>query len=330
MLNLLANSDAKRWINDAVKRHSSEIYGDIKSAVIWTNALDENGGLIVPIDPYELSRRINQEPFMILHNHDPGNPKGQVLESAVFDNGSGVVFVAAIMGFYAGGNTIGFRSMDLNLHDIYQSPRELPDMPEESSIELVFDPRDVNPQWIEHISKNAPLRIQVNESSYNDAQTTQELISIGIGYLAIVWNPFVTAVASEAGKKMYTAFHNWISKLFNELSERKNPIINLVSHQNGCQVFFIFRGKDVKQHYAAHQMLSSAGVQAAELIRKLKMQDKVPTQLTYEWDKEAQLWYPSYAVLTDKSIIVDRGTLIAIEQLPKGLSLGFSKGKAKV
>lgn len=329
MLNLLTYPDAVRWLNDAHKRHSSEIYGKIKPAVIWTNALDEEGHLIVPVDPYELSQMINNDPFIILHNHDPGNPKGQVLESAVFDDGSGVVFVAAIMGFYAGGNTLEFRTMDLNLDDIYQSPRELPDMTEETWIELAYDPRDVSPQWIEHISKNAPLKIKTNESSYNDAQTTQELISIGISYLAIVWNPFVTAVASEAGKKTYTALHNWILKLFNELSERKNPIINLVSHQNGCQVSFILRGKDVKQHYAAHKMLSSAGVQAAELIRKLKNQDKVPTQLTYEWDKESQLWYPTYAVLTDKSIIVDRGTLIAIEQLPEGLSLGLIKGKSR-
>ena len=329
MLDLLTYPDAERWLNDAIRRHSSEIYGKIKPAVVWTNALDEEGQLIVPIDPNELSRRINRDPFIILHNHDPGNPKGQVLESAVFDDGSGVVFVAAIMGFYAGGNTIEFGSMDLNLNDVYQSPRELPDLPKEASIELVFDPRDVSPQWIEYISKDAPLKIRINESSYNDAQTTHELISIGIGYLAIVWNPFVTAVASEAGKKTYTAFHNWISKLFNELSERKNPIINIVSHQSGCQIFFILRGKDVKQHYAAHRMLSSAGVQAVELIRKLKEQDKVPTQLTYEWDKEAQLWYPSYTVLTDKSIIVDRGTLIAIEQLPKSLSLGFSKVNSK-
>ncbi|MDK9603252.1 hypothetical protein [Lelliottia wanjuensis] len=329
MLNLLAYPDAERWLNDALKRLSSEIYGKIKPAVIWTNALDREGQLRVPIDPYELSRKINQDPFIILHNHDPGNPKGQVLESAVFNNGSGVIFVAAIMGFYAGGNTIEFGSLDLNLNSICQAPGELPDLPEDASIELAFDPRDVSTHWIKHISKDAPLKIRINESSYNDAQTTQELISIGIGYLAIVWNPFVTAVASEAGKKAYTALHNWLLKLFNELAERKNPIINLVSHQNGCQVFFILRGKDVKQHYAAHQMLSSAGVQAAELIRKLKKQDKVPTQLTYEWDKEAQLWYPSYAVLSDKSIIVDRGTLIAIEQLPKGLSLGFSKGNSQ-
>lgn len=329
MLNLLSCPDAESWLHDALKRHSSEIYGKIKPAVIWTNALDETGQLIVPIDPYELSRRINQNPFIILHNHDPGNPKGQVLESAVFDNASGIIFVAAIMGFYAGGNTIEFGTMDLKLSDIYQSPTELPDLPKESSIELAFDPRDTDSKWIEHISKDAPLKIRVNESSYNDAQTAQELIHIGIGYLAIVWNPYVTAVASEAGKKTYTAFHNWISNLLNELSERKNPIINLVSYQNGCQVFFIFRGKDVKQHYASHRMLSSAGVQAAELIRKLIHQDKVPTQLTYEWDKEAQLWYPSYAVLTDKSIIVDRGTLIAMENLPDGLSLGFSKGNSR-
>ncbi|WP_154819498.1 hypothetical protein [Enterobacter cloacae] len=83
MLDLLTYPDVERWLNDAIRRHSSEIYGKIKPAVVWTNALDEEGQLIVPIDPNELSRRINRDPFIILHNHDPGNPKGQVLESAV-------------------------------------------------------------------------------------------------------------------------------------------------------------------------------------------------------------------------------------------------------
>ena len=53
MLNLLTYPDAERWLNDALKRHSSEIYGKIIPAVVWTNALDEEGQLIVPIDPYE-------------------------------------------------------------------------------------------------------------------------------------------------------------------------------------------------------------------------------------------------------------------------------------
>lgn len=240
MLDLLTYPDVERWLNDAIRRHSSEIYGKIKPAVVWTNALDEEGQLIVPIDPNELSRRINRDPFIILHNHDPGNPKGQVLESAVFDDGSGVVFVAAIMGFYAGGNTIEFGSMDLNLNDVYQSPRELPDLPKEASIEIVFDPRDVSPQWIEYISKDAPLKIRINESSYNDAQTTHELISIGIGYLAIVWNPFVTAVASEAGKKTYTAFQTGFQDYSMSYLKEKIPLSILFPIKAGARYFSYF------------------------------------------------------------------------------------------
>lgn len=325
MLSLLSYPETVRWINDALKRHSSNIYGSIKPAVIWTNALDDDGQLIVPIEPNELSQRINQNPFTILHNHDPGNPKGKVLESAVFEDESNVVFVAAIMGFYAGGNAVEFSSINLNINDFYPPPQNLPDMPNGASIDLVFDPRDFSSQWITQITKNAPLEVTIHSSSYNDAKHTHELINIGIGYLAIVWNPFVTAVASEAGKQVYTAFHNWILKIFNELAERKNPIVNLVSQQSECQVSFIFRGKNVNQHYAAHRMLSSAGVQAAELIKNLKKQGRDPEQLTYEWDKEAQRWYPSYALLADQSIIIDTSELIAIEQLPKGLSLGFIK-----
>jgi hypothetical protein len=37
-------------------------------------------------------------------------------------------------------------------------------------------------------------------------------------------------------------------------------------------------------------------------------------------------WFPSYAILNDSRIITDNGTLIAIEQLPTGLSLGLSRG----
>lgn len=35
MLNLLTYPDAEHWLNDAIRRHSSEIYGKIKPAVVW-------------------------------------------------------------------------------------------------------------------------------------------------------------------------------------------------------------------------------------------------------------------------------------------------------
>jgi len=36
-------------------------------------------------------------------------------------------------------------------------------------------------------------------------------------------------------------------------------------------------------------------------------------------------WFPSYAILADGRIVSDRNLFIAIEQLPKGLSLGIRR-----
>ena len=102
----------------------------------------------------------------------------------------------------------------------------------------------------------------------------------------------------------------------------------LKGHLDGCQVSFLFRGKDVKQHYAAHDALSGAAAQAAQLVAKLKAWGMPVRQLIYEFDKEVLLWFPSYAVLNDNRIITDNGALIAIEQLPKDLSLGPSRGES--
>lgn len=47
--------------------------------------------------------------------------------------------------------------------------------------------------------------------------------------------------------------------------------------------------------------------------------------MVYEFDKEATLWAPSFVLLNDDSIITDNLALIAIENLPNGLSLGLTR-----
>jgi len=71
--------------------------------------------------------------------------------------------------------------------------------------------------------------------------------------------------------------------------------------------------------------LAGAGAQAARLISRLKAQGKVSRQMVYEFDKEATLWVPSFVLLNDDRIITDNLALIAIENLPNGLSLGLTR-----
>ena len=87
----------------------------------------------------------------------------------------------------------------------------------------------------------------------------------------------------------------------------------LKGHLGGCQVSFLFRCKDEKQHDAAHDALSGAAAQAALLIAKLKARGMPVRHLIYEFDKEGLFWVPSYAVLNDNRIIIGAEVLIAIE-----------------
>jgi hypothetical protein len=59
-------------------------------------------------------------------------------------------------------------------------------------------------------------------------------------------------------------------------------------------------------------------------LRSLKSEECLARQLIYEFDKEANVWLPSYAILNDSRIITENSALVAIEQLPTGLSLGLS------
>lgn len=324
MNNLLDdNHAAQEWADYAILRNSNDNFGKLVPAIIWTDAKDKDGEILVPQDPLALASDINSNPYILLHNHDPGRPKGQVLESAVFKTREGNEFVVGIVGFYAGGDVKDFQEVGFDTTATALSPARLPVLPDHVWIEVAVDPREVEETWLELVIGDAPLRIKRTVLSHNAEDSAQELIRIGLTYLAVVWNPFITAIASEAGKSTYAAVHAWIRKLLNRLAERHDPILDIHTHQDGCQVSFIFRGKDVQQHYVAHDGLAHAAAQAASLVANLKAQEMAGRQLVYEFDKDAFIWFPSYAILNDGRIITNNAALIAIERLPEELSLGI-------
>jgi hypothetical protein len=261
---------ARDWANIAIRRHSTNIFGSLAPAVIWSDARGDDGELQVPVDPVELAAGINRQPYLLLHNHDPGRPKGQVLEAANFETADGEKFVAAVLGYYVGGDVLSFGELNLDTKTPVASPTTLPDLPNGNWIELATDPREVDEAWLEEVASDAPLRVECTELSHNASGSEQELIGIGLVFLALVWTPFVTTIASEAGKDTYAAIHGWVHRLLRKLAQRRDPILAVHAFQNGCQVTFLFRGKDVKQHYGAHDALPNAAAQAARLVAKLK------------------------------------------------------------
>ncbi|WP_416740189.1 hypothetical protein ACM1ZW_03975 [Pseudomonas sp. NFX71] len=321
---------AREWLDNAIRRHANGIYGHIVSAVVWTDARNIQGHLLVPADPQTLVDKINNHSFILLQNHDPGKPIGQVLESASFETADGHQFVTAVLGYYSGGDVISFQEIGIDAQESTPSPAHLPCLSEDCWIQLATDPREVDDYWLNQVTTHAPLKIERIELSHNAESAAQELIRLGLVYLAVVWNPFVTSIASEAGKGTYTAIHAWLRKLIECLAERRNPVLDIHTHQDGCQVSFLIRGKDVKKHYAAHDSLSAAAAQAATLVAKLKARGAPARQLVYEFDKELLLWHPSFAVLDDKRIVTDNLALIAIEQLPAGLSLGLTRSQSLI
>ena len=325
MSELLDGVNVSAWVEAAINRHSNGIFGKIKPAVIWTDKLDANGEPIVPIDPALLVDKINNEPHIILHDHDPGRPKGKIIEAEIFISKDGKKFVAAILGFYAGGKTLTFESLGGDVFNPMPLPTSLPILPEETFIEIAVDPRDVDAAWVSKVTRDAPIRVESTELSHNAAETLSELIRIGIPYVVVVWNPFVKGLATEAGKETYKAIHKWLRKLFDRLGERNNPVLDIHTFQDGCQVSFLMRGNDPQKLYAAHNSLAAAGVQAARLVAKLKERGMEGRQLVYEFNDESKIWFPSYAVLNDDRIITDNIELIAIEQLPAELSLGLTR-----
>lgn len=329
MSDLLNDSpQALQWLEEAERRHSSGAFGKIVRSIIWSDARSDDGELLLDLNPHELVASVNEAPFSLLHGHDPGQLKGQVLESAFFQTASGNAFVAAILGYYFGGNVLSFRDLKLDITSPAPPPLKLPDLPEDARIEIGADPRDVDNAWLDEATSDAPVRIKRTALSHNEDGSSHQLIVIGIAFALLVGKPFVTAFATEAGKDSYFAIRGWIRKLLSRLAGRHDPILDFHSHHDGCQVSFIFRGKDVKKLYEAHDALSDAAPQAARLVSRLKAMGLPSRQLVYEFDKEGLLWTPSFAVLEDDRLLTDNLALISIEQLPDQLSLGVAKKKS--
>ncbi|MFD1007122.1 hypothetical protein [Oceanisphaera ostreae] len=322
MSHLLETPSAYEWIKSAVSRHSNNIFGKIVPAVVWIDAQDENGNMLVPLEPSELVSEINSEPYVLLNGHDPGKPIGQVIEGKLFVNQDGIRFVAAILGFYAGGDVLQFDKLGFDTKASVPSPKTLIELPNNARIQIGVDPREIEPLWIDQLTMNAEIQIERLTLSHNEANATIELIRVGLPYLALVWNPFVTAIGSEAGKATYAAFHSFCRSLIEALVERRNPVLDIQGYQNGCTVSFLFRGKDVNKSFAAHDALPKAAASAAQLITKLKERNMPAQQISYEFNKVGSVWYPSHAILEDGRIITDSMKLIAFDRLSAELSLG--------
>ena len=331
MSDLIAETaEANDWILRVKAEYSnSGVFGRLAGSVIWSDETDLNRELLVPIDPLAVVADINENGFSLLKGHDPGSPLGRVLNAAIFTSPKGTKFISAVLGFYEGGNRLGFGDLGLEPALPAASPSRLPTLNDAVWIELHVDPKEVQSVWMDDVLKDAPLRIEQGELSHNAAEPLHELIRLGLPYAVLVWNPFVTAFATEAGKDAYAAVSRWVRKLFTKLAELRNPIVEIISHHAGCQVSYIIRGNNVKRHYAAHGALPTTAAKAAALVTNMKSSGFEPTKIVYEFDGDDEVWFPSYAELKDGRFVTDNLKLLAIEHLPSGLSLGLKIGERK-
>jgi hypothetical protein len=318
--------EASAWVDrEAVRHKATEAFGNVASGVIWSDSQLAGGELVEIADPLKFVAEINTRGLPLLRNHDPGLPVGRVVAAGLFTSPDGTRFIAVILGHYEHQRQLSFDSLEVEPFPPASSPDALDALSNNCWLDFAVDPREVDEQWVAAIIRDAPLKVKRTELSHNAAEPQGQLIRVGLAYLVLVWNPFVTTIATEAGKAAYAGIRAWLQRLWNKVGELRNPIVDVQSHIDGCRVSFLFRGVDVKRHYDAHDALPIAAAQAEKLIAGLKLRRAVPVYLVYEF--EPPRWFPSYATLADGRIVSNRNLLIAIEQLPKGLSIGTQMRK---
>ena len=323
---LEGHADANAWVERRKAAfEGARAFGKIVSAVIWTHDPNKDREAMVPLDPAVLTGWINSDGLPLYRGHDPGFPVGRVLAAELFADASGKRFVAAILGLYNDEKRVTFTAIGVDANPTARPPESLPPLAEGNWIQLETDSNEVDPEWVESVARDAPLPVKRRESAHYAAESLRELILIGLPYVLLVWNPFVKSFATEAGKDAYSGVHRWLEKLWEKLSSRRHPIVHIAAYQEGCRVSFIFRGNDVKTNYAAHEALSIAAAQAAQLVAHMKRTGVSPYSLVYEFEPQNARWFPSYAELDDGRLVSDRNVLIALEQLPSGLSLGIAR-----
>ncbi|WP_225043082.1 hypothetical protein [Xanthomonas campestris] len=321
---LTETPEARLWAQEATARHEGGIYGLIAAGVIWTDARAADGSLLVEASPDSLLRALALKPLQLLHNHDPGRPIGHVLEAAAFQAEQGQRFIAAILGYYTRDQAATFADLQLD-----QFPAdhicESTELDANTRIVIAWDPRGLPDGWVEDAVLDAPFPVEETQLSLNASESVQELVRIGIGF-ALVWNPLVKGFATEAGKAAYSSFNNWLKGLIARASKRKAPLVCIDSNHQDCNVSFLIRGNDISVNYAAHEALSQAATEGANLISALARRGTPASKLVYEFDAKALRWFPSYAVLDGGRIITSTPMLIATaSDLPTGLSLGMNR-----
>jgi hypothetical protein len=294
--------------------------GSLVSAVVWTDGYLDDGQPIGGSDPSMIVNEINEQGLTLLRGHDPGLPAGRVIAAQAFTSPSGTRFVVAILTYYEPGHQLGFASLGVDPFPFVTSPSTLGSL-DGARIEFGIDRREVESHWLDEVLEDAPLFVKRVKFSHNAAESVKELIRVGLPLAALLWNPLVTTVANEAGKDIYAGIRYWLQRLWKKLKELRDPIVDVQVHYHGCQVSFLLRGRDVKQHYAAHAALPLAAAQAVKLVDGLGEYSSKLITLTYEF--ELSRWFPSYGIMADGRIVSDRSVLIAFEQLPKSLSMGI-------
>lgn len=325
MPNLITETPAATaWVEEEkAARSRGNAFERLMGAVVWVDEPGANHEALGGNDPTSLIAEINETGQPIFLGHDPGAPTGRIVAAREFADARGVRFVAAIVGYYGEKQRLRFGDLGVDPSIAVRPPATLPPIPGDPWLDVATDPREVDSKWLDDLLRDPPYRAKKRTLSHNIAEPLNELIRVGFPYVVLVWNPLVKTIGEEAGKDLYAAAHRWLRRLWDNLQRRRNPILVLQSSQDGCEVFFMFRGKDVKRNYAAHDALSAAAAQAAGLIRGIKTSGESPASLIYEFEAEAAQWYPSYATLADGRIVKDTPFLIAIEQLPTAVSLGL-------
>lgn len=317
--------EAATWLDEATDALlATGAYGTVMGSVVWSDARDKTGQVILPIDPAELVTSINAAPLPLQHEHDPGRPLGKVLEARQFATGDGQSFVAAILGLYDATALRSFQSFGVDPDATSRPPESLPDLPDDFAILLQADPREVSAQEITTITADLGVPTAFERRSHNAAEADQQLLAIGIVFAALVWNPLVKTMAQEAGKDLYKLGRDALAKIIARAGRLENPLVEVQSHQHGCTVSFLIRGKGVARHQKANSGLGDAALRAHHLIGALLAAGVEPVRLVYEFDRDDDVWAPAFVELADGRLISDTLELVAAENLPTNLSLGLT------
>lgn len=317
--------EAELWLaSEMAAQTDKDIYGHIKASVIWSDARDEKGNIITPFDPAEIVAKINQSPLPLQHDHDAGRPLGKVLQAAHFRTRAGASFVAAVLGFYDQKNVARFETLGIDVLETAPTPLTLPSLPENFRLVVEADPKEVSSKAISNIVGDLGALVQVERRSHNSADVLQQVLAITALFTVLVWNPFVKTIAEEAGKDAYKAARDGLKQLIERAGLLNKPLVEIHSHQGDCTVSFIIRGKGKGRYARANASLSAAALQARRLIDNLLDAGVAPVRMVYEFGLEEEIWSPSFVELSDGRLLSDSLVLIAVENLPVGLSLGLS------